>query len=315
VTVQAADIEVESGAHAVHFYDRDDELAAAVGRYLIDGLTGGGVGIVIATEAHRGAFAAQLENAGLDAVKLERANRLVRLDAAETMSSFMPGGLIDREAFHRVIGSIVRSAIATGRPVWAFGEMVAVLWDAGDVLAAIELEKLWNELGQELPFSLLCGYPTASVAGSEHAEALGEVCHLHSAVLNAPPAQASPVGGASAEFLPDREAPAGARRLVAETLSACGHNGDLLADAELVVSELATNAIIHAKSTFSVDVSCQNSTVRISVRDGSSLPPTVRDAGPTAGFGRGMRLVDMLSDAWGVDTTATGKVIWAELHG
>jgi anti-sigma regulatory factor (Ser/Thr protein kinase) len=237
------------------------------------------------------------------------------LDAAETMSRFMPGGQIDREAFHRVIGSTVSSAVATGRSVWAFGEMVSVLWDAGDVLGAIELEKLWNELGQELPFSLLCGYPTASVAGSEHAEALGEVCHLHSAVLNAPPAQASPVVRASAEFLPDREAPAAARRLVAEALRACGHAGDVLADAELVVSELATNAIIHARSVFSVDVSCQNATVRISVGDGSSLPPTVRDAGPTAGFGRGMRLVDMLSDAWGVDTTAVGKVVWAELHG
>ena len=77
----------------------------------------------------------------------------------------------------------MRDAAASGRRVRAYGEMVALLWDAGDVLGAIELETLWHELGRELSFSLFCSYPASSVSGPEHAQALHQVCHLHSAVL------------------------------------------------------------------------------------------------------------------------------------
>ena len=45
------------------------------------------------------------------------------------------------------------------QPVCVFGEMVWLLWDAGQVNAAIEVETLWNELGHQYPFSLLCAYP------------------------------------------------------------------------------------------------------------------------------------------------------------
>jgi hypothetical protein len=43
--------------------------------------------------------------------------------------------------------------------VRVFGEMVSLLWDAGLIDAAVELEVLWNELGVQYPFSLLCAYP------------------------------------------------------------------------------------------------------------------------------------------------------------
>lgn len=110
--------------------------------------------------------------------------RFVALDAAETMAAFMLDGQIDREAFRELVGGLLCTARESGRSVRAYGEMVALLWDAGDVLAAIELERLWNELGRKLQFSLFCSYPVACVSRSEHAEALHEVCHLHSCVLN-----------------------------------------------------------------------------------------------------------------------------------
>ena len=80
----------------------------------------------------------------------------------------------------------MRRAAATGRPVRAYGEMVALLWEHGDVLAAIELEELWNDLGRELDFSLLCAYRSASVQGDEHAQALEQVRLLHSSELPGP---------------------------------------------------------------------------------------------------------------------------------
>jgi anti-sigma regulatory factor (Ser/Thr protein kinase) len=313
VAVQAEHIGVETGAHAVQFYERDEELTATVARYLADALGCGGAAVAIATESHRQSFEAELEAGGVDVTRLGREGRLVMLDAHEIAATLVTGGRVDREAFVRIIGSTMRAAAAADRPVRAYGEIVAVLWDAGDVLAAIELEKLWNELGQELPFALLCGYPSTSVSGPEHADALGEVCHLHSAVLN-PPARGRPPVELSAEFRPDFDAPAAAREIVAAALRLSGHDDDLLADAQLVVSELATNAVIHANSPFSVSVRCEGSAVHVRVRDESPRLPVVREPGPAALFGRGMRLIATVSSVWGVEPTDGGKVVWADLR-
>lgn len=103
--------------------------------------------------------------AGIDPAESRRAGTLVWLDAAATMARFITEGRIDRDAFDRVIGAVVRQARESGRPVRVFGEMVSLLWDAGHVLTAIELEELWNELRRDLPFSLLCAYHSESVRG------------------------------------------------------------------------------------------------------------------------------------------------------
>ena len=109
-----------------------------------------------------------------------------------------------RDAFFEVIGGVIRDAVGTGRPVRAYGEMVALLWEAGDVLAAIDLETLWNELASELPFALYCAYHSESVAANEHADALHDVCRLHSAVIPSP----GEVVDVSADFQPRSLRPA-----------------------------------------------------------------------------------------------------------
>ncbi len=164
--------------------------------------------------------------------------RYVALDAAEVMSRFIHAGRIDPDAFRDAIGGVVRAAQQGGRRVRAYGEMVALLWDAGDVLGAIELEKLWNELGRELQFALWCGYHIHSAAGQEHADALHQVCHLHTAVIDE----------ASAHFRAGPDAPFAARRFVTGLLARRPYAGRVVDDdVQLVVSELATNAVIHAR--------------------------------------------------------------------
>ncbi len=61
--------------------------------------------------------------------------------------------------------------------------MVALLWDASRVETAIELEALWNELGNHDPFSLLCAYRTQSADGEQHQDAVVEVCRLHTETI------------------------------------------------------------------------------------------------------------------------------------
>jgi DcmR-like sensory protein len=168
MAVETQEVELGADDHVVTFYDRDDELCRTVGAFLAGAIELGGGGIAIATEAHRPLIEAELRTAGIDVTDALGNGTLALCDAAETMASFMPGGRIDGDAFGRVIGSVLCDAAKPGGPVRAYGEMVALLWDGGDVPAAIELEERWNALARDYEFCLLCGYRASSVLGQGH---------------------------------------------------------------------------------------------------------------------------------------------------
>lgn len=174
----------ESDAHIVHFYDSDEDLAKTVSQYLATAIEAGQATVVIATAAHGDAIALELGLTGVDIADARRHETFVTIDAATVLSRFRTDGHIDPDEFRSVLGGVIGNiAERTRRPVRVYGEMVALLWDAGDVLAAIELEELWNDLSGHLAFTLLCAYESRSVIGPEHADALRQVRHLHSAEL------------------------------------------------------------------------------------------------------------------------------------
>ncbi|MBL7486666.1 SpoIIE family protein phosphatase [Frankia sp. AgW1.1] len=88
-------------------------------------------------------------------------------------------------------------------------------------------------------------------------------------------------------------------------------------DAALLVSEICTNAIKHARSELTVRLWAESSRLRISVedREGATLPKPGRAAkgDPEAESGWGLLLVEALADAWGVQTTSDGKRVWFDL--
>jgi anti-sigma regulatory factor (Ser/Thr protein kinase) len=84
-------------------------------------------------------------------------------------------------------------------------------------------------------------------------------------------------------------------------------------DAELLISELATNAVLHARSAFTVEVSRSGERLRICVADSSALAPRVRAYRSDSTTGRGLQLVQTLSAAWGVQPRRPGKTVWVEL--
>lgn len=114
-------------------------------------------------------------------------------------------------------------------------------------------------------------------------------------------------------FGADVAEPRAARSFVVDVLRQAGVGSMTLDDAKLVVTELATNAVLHARSSFSVHVRAEESRVRIAVSDASSTPPAMAEMNVTATSGRGLQLVAAVSADWGVEATASGKVVWAEL--
>lgn len=102
------------------------------------------------------------------------------------------------------------------------------------------------------------------------------------------------------------------RRFVCGTLEGWGVS-HLVADAALVASELSTNAVRHARSTFRVELTRFATAVRIAVYDASTEVPVMRAPSPTDAGGRGLAVVAGLSREWGSTCALDGKVVWAEL--
>jgi anti-sigma regulatory factor (Ser/Thr protein kinase) len=80
-----------------------------------------------------------------------------------------------------------------------------------------------------------------------------------------------------------------------------------------VLSELATNAALHARSSFTVTVELADQSLLLEVTDGSVRVPRTRHYAPDATTGRGMGLVAALSVSWGTSASAGGKTVWARV--
>lgn len=104
-----------------------------------------------------------------------------------------------------------------------------------------------------------------------------------------------------------------ARRFVESLLGSWGLP-DLGWTAAICVSELAGNCALHARTPFTVAVTrLATGAIRIEVSDGSRRRPAMRDYGTDATTGRGLRLLEDLSNGWGVDVRTDGKTVWLVL--
>lgn len=152
---------LEAAEHVVQLYGTDDRLLTRnVGRYLVEGLRRGDGLLVIATPGHRTSLTRLLrEETNYFEAVLE--GRLVFLDADTTLTRFLVHGMPDPQRFRHVVGDALNGvrqrAGHTG--VRAYGEMVGLLWKAGECAAAVRLEELWNGLLKESDVALFCAYP------------------------------------------------------------------------------------------------------------------------------------------------------------
>ncbi|MDQ1478931.1 MAG: hypothetical protein QOE62_4160 [Actinomycetota bacterium] len=107
-------------------------------------------------------------------------------------------------------------------------------------------------------------------------------------------------------------APALARRYVGETLTDAPRS--VVDMVELMVSELATNCVRYVESDITVRIERTAERVRVDVSDAGDGAIEMKDPDPTDPTGRGLRIVDRLSDSWGVDKApGDGKSVWFTL--
>ena len=121
------------------------------------------------------------------------------------------------------------------------------------------------------------------------------------------PARSASSTSASTDLPPEPASARRARRFVVAALDAFGAQAPV-ATAELLVSELVTNAVVHGRSDVRVTVEADDGTIRISVYDDSPEVPTLRVPHPFDESGRGMYLVEHLAQRWGVEPAGHGQV-------
>ena len=101
-----------------------------------------------------------------------------------------------------------------------------------------------------------------------------------------------------------------ARRFVRDVLS--DQSLETKEAAELMTSELATNCVRHAHTDFELAIHSRGQ-IRIEVRDTGNGRPRVLSPTPQERSGRGLRIVEALSDAWGIVPSPKGKTVWFTL--
>jgi serine/threonine-protein kinase RsbW len=102
-----------------------------------------------------------------------------------------------------------------------------------------------------------------------------------------------------------------ARRLVRHLLEGYGVDGEPVDIAELLASELVTNAVLHGLAPRALRCQVDEGHLTVTVLDGSETVPTLCSPGPLEPHGRGLRLVDQLAERWGVNVRpGHGKEVW-----
>jgi diguanylate cyclase (GGDEF)-like protein len=165
--------------HLVFLFDDRQQLLHEVTMYVSDGLNYDGHVLVIATPEQTEALRAALPPLRLE--RAEREGRFVALDAQATLARFMVDGLPDPALFEQTMGGLIRAHAIETALLSGYCELVALLCEEDNLVGALKLEELWNELQLSTTFSLFCAHPLADVQ-SQPGDALAQICDRHTHV-------------------------------------------------------------------------------------------------------------------------------------
>jgi hypothetical protein len=205
--------------HIVQLYQDHDFLKSAVCRYIGAGLANGDRIILFPTLTHWNAFRQRLETEGVDVQAARERGQLTVVDANEILPRFMRDAMPDPQVFNAVIGDVFRQACAGGsyQKLRAWGELVNVLWERGDVAASMNLEDLFDQLNKKIGIAMFCSYVMDNFNGDVHALMLPRLGTNHTHLI--PVEDYVRLERAVAEALRETAGPDEARALESQLLS------------------------------------------------------------------------------------------------
>ena len=249
---------------------------------------------------------------------------------------FLPASVTDQaaqqwchiDAYDDVpLTSVARTGVVVCGDLDSFGgryaALIATQREVGiQALAAVPLPGVTSPLG-----GLLVYYDRPQVFDAGQLEELATLArHAGDGVRRvrargaATPAGRTPVAAdtstqtASLQLEDDPRAAGIARRFLRETLAGWDVDDEPIETAQLCLSELVTNAVIHAGATSDLTLTLDDGLLTVAVRDhggaAASTAHVIEDADPLRVFGRGLVLVEALSDSWGSVNDVVGTTSW-----
>ena len=178
-------VEAAPGDHIVQLYQDQEFLNCAVCRYVGAGLANGEGVVLFSTLTHWDAFRPRLEAGGVDVHAAQERGQLTVVDADELLPRFMRGAMPDPPAFKSVVGDIFGQARAGGSypKLRAWGELVNVLWERGDVAASMNLEDMFDQLNKIVSIVMFCSFLMDNFDGHVHEVMLPRLGMNHSHLI------------------------------------------------------------------------------------------------------------------------------------
>ncbi|HSI91225.1 MAG TPA: MEDS domain-containing protein [Adhaeribacter sp.] len=167
-----------SCSHVVQIYENDEEFLNLLEGFVSGGIAAGDAVIILATKAHQAGLEKKLRAAGTDVAALKAKDQFLALDAEAVLEKIMVNDWPDYRLFMQTISEVFGRARKGGRPVRAFGELVAILWGRGNSAATIMLEQLWNMYCEKETFTLFCAYPKSDFPDNSEVS-LRNICKTH----------------------------------------------------------------------------------------------------------------------------------------
>lgn len=176
--------------HVVQLYADDAQFLDLLEAFVVAGLASGESVVLIATAAHLGALDERLVARGIHLEGPRQRDHYIAMDVDAVMPLLMVDGMPDEERLQDFADTVLQRARQGGRRLRVFGEMVAVLWAAGNTRATLRLEQLWDQLARQEGFPLFCAYPKigflhgAGAGGHQATGTAHAICCAHTRVLH-----------------------------------------------------------------------------------------------------------------------------------
>lgn len=172
--------------HDVAFYRDEGAFVGGLTRFIETTINDGNVAILIGTDSHRNRIVEKLQGRGINLADAIQNRSFLSLDSIDALSLFMLSDWPDRIRFSDVVGDLMKAATKSaneqGRRVGACGELAPILWAQGLRSAAIQVERMWDEIARAYRVDTLCGYVSTTLDRDRHRHEFNSICAAHSAV-------------------------------------------------------------------------------------------------------------------------------------
>ena len=176
----------DTRSHEVEFYSDHAAFVLGFTRFIEAALESGNAVVVVATDSHRKSLLQRLGEHGVDIVAAVEQGRYVSVNVADVLSTFMVNDRPDPGRFLQAASNLIDDAAEASRGdhprVAVCGECGPTLWEQGKADAAIEIERLLDEIVKSRNVDILCGYVLSSFQREQQRHIYERICAKHSAV-------------------------------------------------------------------------------------------------------------------------------------